>query len=431
MHVLRTLVLALALASAARAEITGKTIKIGVLNDQSGPYADLAGTGSVQAARMAVDEFGKIDGATVEIVSADHQNKPDIGSNIARQWYDADGVDVIVDVTNSGVALAVSEVTRSKNKVFLASGAGSSDLTGAKCSPNTIHWAYDTWALANGTGTAVVKSGGDSWFFLTADYAFGKALERDVTAVVNANGGKVLGNVLHPLNTTDFSSFLLQAQASKAKIIGLANAGGDTINSIKAASEFGIRQGGQKLAGLLVFITDIHSLGLPTAQGLSLTESFYWDRDDKTRAFAKKFAAKNNGRMPTMVHAGVYSSILHYLKVVKKLKSDGDGKAVVDAMKKEPTDDALFGKGSIREDGRKIHPMYVYTVKTPNESKHPWDYYKLLREIPADQAFRPLKDGNCPFITGASAGSTGASTGTTATAGSTGAADAGTAAPKK
>ena len=377
----------------------GTKVKIGVLTDMSGLYADLAGKGSVVAAQMAVDEMGgKVAGLPIEVVSADHQNKPDIGSNVARQWYDADGVDVIVDVPTSSVALAVSELTKNKNKVFLVSGAASSDLTGKACTPNTIHWTYDTWALANGVGKEIVKSGGDTWFFLTADYAFGKALERDVTKVVEANGGKVLGSVAHPLNAPDFSSFLLQAQSSKAKVIGLANAGGDTINAIKQAAEFGIAQKGQRLAGLLVFISDINALGLQTAQGLEIVESFYWDRDDGTRAFSKKFAEKHGGAMPTMVQAGGYSAVLHYLKAVAELKSATDGKAVVAKMEATPTDDPLFGKGTIDPNGRKRHPMYLYDVKKPEESKAKWDYYKLVREIPADQAFRAPADSDCPLI---------------------------------
>ncbi len=350
------------------------------------------------AARMAVEDSGiEKRGIKVEIVSADHQNKPDVGSNIARQWYDTDKVDVIVDVPNSGVALAINQITRDKGKVFLASGPASSDLTGKACSPNTIHWTYDTWMLANGTGSAVVKTGGDTWFFLTADYAFGLALERDTEAVVLKNGGKVLGKVRAPINTQDFSSFLLQAQASKAKIIGLANAGGDTTNSIKQAAEFGIMKGGQNLAGLLVFLTDVHALGLQTAQGLILTETFYWDMNDQTRAFAKRFAPQDKGIYPTMVHAGVYASILHYLKAVEALKSD-DGTKVVAKMKEMPTDDTLFGKGTIRVDGRKIHPAYLLEVKKPAESKGPWDYYKVRATIPADQAFRPLADGGCSLV---------------------------------
>ena len=396
---LRTVLILSCFAGAAQAQMSDNVIKIGVLNDQSGLYADLSGQGSVLAAKMAVEDFGgKVDGTPVEVIFADHQNKADVGSNIARQWLDVDKVDVIVDVPNSGVALSVNELVKTKNKVFLVSGAATSDLTGKSCSPNTIHWTYDTWALANATGKYIVKAGGDTWFFLTADYAFGTALERDVTTVVKANGGRVLGSVKHPLNASDFSSFLLQAQSSKAKIIGLANAGGDTINSIKAASEFGIVKGGQKLAGLLVFINDIHALGLQTAQGLQLAESFYWDRDDKTRAWSKRFADKNKGREPSMVQAGVYSAVLHYLKAVQKLKSDADGKAVVAKMKELPTDDPLFGKGTVRIDGRKIHPMYLYEVKKPSESKRPWDYYKLIQEIPASDAFRPLAGSECPLV---------------------------------
>ena len=395
---LRIVMVLSCVAGASNAQMTDNVIKIGVLNDQSGLYADLSGQGSVVAAKMAVEDFGgKVDGTPVEVVFADHQNKPDVGSNIARQWLDVDKADVIVDVPHSATALAVNGVVESKNKVFLVSGAASSDLTGSKCTPNTVHWTYDTWSLANGTGKYTVKAGGDTWFFLTADYAFGAALERDTTAVIKANGGKILGSVKHPLNTSDFSSFLLQAQSSKAKIIGLANAGGDTINSIKAASEFGIVKGGQKLAGLLVFISDVHALGLPTAQGLQLTESFYWDRDEKTRAWSKRWADRNKGREPSMVQAGVYSSVLHYLKAVQKLKSDADGKAVVAKMKELPTDDPVFGKGTIRKDGRKIHPMYLYEVKKPSESKKPWDYYRLIHEIPADEAFRPLSESECPL----------------------------------
>src|SRR6476646_1235753 len=386
-------------AGAAQAQISDNMIKIGVLSDMSSLYTDLAGAGSVAAARMAVEDSGiEKRGYKVEIVSADHQNKPDVGSGIARQWYDVDKVDVIVDVPNSGVALAVNQITRDKGKVFLANGPASSDLTGKACSPNTVHWTYDTWMLANGTGSAIVKSGGDTWFFLTADYAFGLALERDTEAVVLKNGGKVLGRVRHPLNTQDFSSFLLQAQASKAKIIGLANAGGDTTNSIKGAAEFGIVKGGQNLAGLLVFLTDIHGLGLDKAQGLILTNTFYWDLNDSTRAWSKRFAAANGNKMPTMVQAGVYAGVLHYLKAVAATKSDADGKAVVAKMKELPTDDPLFGKGTIRVDGRKVHPAYLVEVKKPSESKGPWDYYKVRATIPADQAFRPLKDGECPLV---------------------------------
>ena len=394
-----TAAVALALAATAvQAQVSDGVVKIGILNDQSSLYADVGGPGSVVAARMAVEDFGAAKkGMKVEIISADHQNKPDVGSQIARQWIDVDKVDVIVDVPNSGVALAVSQVTRDKNKVHLNTGAASSDLTGKACSPNTVHWLYDTWMLAHGTGGAIVKTGGDTWFFLTSDYAFGHALERDTSEVVKAAGGKVLGAVRHPINTQDFSSFLLQAQASKAKVVGLANAGGDTVNSIKQAAEFGIVKGGQSLAGLLVFLSDVHGLGLQTAQGLIFTETFYWDLNDNTRAWSKRFAAANGGKYPTMDHAGVYAGVLHYLKAVEAGKTD-DGAKVVAQMKKMPTDDPLFGKGTIRADGRKIHPAYLFEVKKPSESKGPYDYYKLRATIPADQAFRPLKDGGCELV---------------------------------
>jgi branched-chain amino acid transport system substrate-binding protein len=337
-------------------------------------------------------------GMKVEVIGADHQNKPDIASNIARKWFDVDNVDAVVDVPTSSTALAVNQIVRDKNRVHLNSGAATSDLTGKACSPNTVHWTYDTVALANGTGKAAVKAGGSTWFFLTADYAFGHALERDVEAIVTAAGGKVLGKVRHPFPGQDFSSFLLQAQASKAKVIGLANAGGDTINAIKQASEFGITKGGQSLAGLLVFVTDVHALGLNTAQGLLLTESFYWDKDDSTRAWSKQFASANKGRMPSMVQAGVYGAVLHYLKAVHDLKSDADGAKVVARMKAMPTDDPLFGKGSIRIDGRKMHDVYLYEVKKPSESKGAWDYYKLKGTIPAEEAFRPLSASECPLV---------------------------------
>src|SRR5882762_3428501 len=386
------------LASPAAAEISDGVVKIGVLNDQSSLYADLAGQGSVVAARMAVEDFGAAaKGLKVEIVFADHQNKADVGSQIARQWYDAEKVDLILDVPNSGVALAVNQITRDKGKAFIVSSAATTDLTGKACSPNTVHWTYDTWALANGTGTAVVKTGGDTWYFITADYAFGHALERDTEAVVLKNGGKVLGKVRHPLNNADFSSFLLQAQASKAKIVGLANAGGDTTNAIKQAAEFGIVKGGQNLAGMLVFISDIHGLGLDKAQGLIFTETFYWDLNDQTRAFAKRFAAANSGKYPTMVQAGVYSTITHYLKAVEAGKTD-DGTKVIAKMKELPTDDPLFGKGTVRADGRKLHPAYLVEVKKPSESKGPYDYYKIRATIPADQAFRPMSEGGCPLV---------------------------------
>jgi branched-chain amino acid transport system substrate-binding protein len=398
----RILVLIAALAAlvapGAHAQVSDGVIKIGVMNDQSGTYADLAGPGSAVAARMAAEDFGAArKGLKVEFLVADHQNKPDVGSQIARQWYDVDKVDLIIDVPTSSVVLAVNQIAREKNKAFIVSTGATSDLTGKACSPTAIHWTYDTWALANGTGAAIVKTGGDTWFFLTADYAFGHALERDTEAVVLKNGGKVLGKVRHPFPSSDFSSFLLQAQASKAKIIGLANAGADTTNAIKQGAEFGIVKGGQQFAGLLVFLTDVHALGLEKAQGLILTEAFYWDLNDQTRAWSKRFAERHRGAMPTMVQAGVYSAVLHYLKAVEALKSD-DGPKVIARMKETPTDDPLFGKGTIRADGRKIHPMYLFEVKKPADSKGPWDYYKLRATIPAEQAFRPLADGDCPLV---------------------------------
>jgi branched-chain amino acid transport system substrate-binding protein len=400
MRLLATLALAAAAALASAAQAEDLTVKIGVLNDMSSLYSDIGGLGSVIAAKMAVEDFNPAaHGMKVEIVNADHLNKPDVGVNIARQWFDVDHVDAIVDVPTSSVALAINEVIREKNKVFLVSGAATSDLTGAKCSPNTVHWTYDTWMLANGTGRALVKSGGDTWFFLTSDYAFGHALERDTKAVVLANGGQVLGGVLHPLNTQDFSSFLLQAQASKAKIIGLANAGGDTINAIKQGAEFGITAGGQHFAGLLVFISDVQALGLKVAQGLVLTETWYWDMSDANRAWTKRWQAERPGKFPAMTVAGVYAATLHYLKAVAALKSATDGKAVIAKMKDMPTDDPLFGKGYIRADGRKIHPAYLFEVKTPEESKYPGDDYKLRATIPAEEAFRPIKDDNCPMVT--------------------------------
>jgi branched-chain amino acid transport system substrate-binding protein len=386
------------LGTAAQAQTTN--VKIGVLTDMSSLYSGIGGPGSVAAAKLAIEDFNPAaHNMKVDLVAGDHQNKPDIGSGIARQWYDVDNVDVVVDVPNSGVALAVNEVTREKNKVFLVSNAATSDLTGPKCSPNTVHWTYDTWMLAHGTGGALVKTGGDTWFFLTADYAFGHALERDTTAVVTAAGGKVLGSVNVPLNNQDFSSFLLQAQASKAKIIGLANAGGDTDNSIKQGAEFGIAAGGQHFAGLLVFITDVEALGLKVAQGLVLTETWYWDMSDANRAWTKRWQEQVPGKFPNMSQAGVYSAVTHYLKAVAALKSAADGKAVVAKMKEMPTDDPLFGKGMIRADGRKIHPAYVFDVKTPEESKYAGDDYKLRATIPADEAFRPMKDDNCPMLT--------------------------------
>ncbi len=394
------LVAALCLIGAA-ARADDKNVKIGNLNDMSSLYADLGGLGSTIAAQMAVEDSGLTDkGWKIEVIGGDHQNKPDIGGNLARQWFDVDNVDVIVDTPNSGVALAVSQITKDKNRLFLNSGAASSDLTGKACTPNTIHWTYDTYALANSTGKSIIKNGGDTWFFVTADYAFGQALERDTEAVVNANGGKVLGNVRHPINSADFSSFLLQAQASKAKVVGLANAGGDATNAIKQAHEFGLTTSGQTLAALLLFISDVHALGLDVAQGLTFTESFYWDMNDQTRAFSERFSKRmKNGAKPTMVQAGTYAAVLHYLKALEALGGNPhDGAKVAAKMKEMPTDDPLFGKGMIRVDGRKIHPVYLFEVKKPSESKGPWDYYTLKATIPAEEAFRPLAESACPLV---------------------------------
>ncbi|WP_332717276.1 ABC transporter substrate-binding protein [Pelagibacterium mangrovi] len=393
-----TPILAAVMVAAMAGSAYAIDVKIGVLNDRSGIYADLSGEGSVLAAQMAVEDFGAADkGINVDIISADHQNKPDVASTIARQWYDEEGVHAIFDVPTSSAALAVNEVTREKDRIFINSGAGSTDLTGAQCSPNTIHWTYDTWALANGTGTAMVETGADTWFFLTADYAFGHALETDTAAVVEEAGGEVLGTVRHPFPGQDFSSYLLQAQSSGAKVIGLANAGGDTVNAIKQASEFGITQSGQSLAALLMFISDVHALGLEASQGLVLTESFYWDLNENTREWSERFAERNGGDMPTMVHAGVYSSVLHYLKAIEATQSVEAG-PVMEAMKSMPTSDPLFGEGEVRADGRKIHDMYLFRVKSPEQSQGPWDYYELGYTIPAEAAFRPLDQGGCELV---------------------------------
>ena len=381
----------------------GPIVRLGVLNDQSGLYADLTGQGSVIAARMAVEDFGAArKGIRVEVLGADHQNRPDVGSNIARQWFDRDGVDVILDIPTSSVALAVNQVTRERDKIHLNSGAATADLTGSACTPNTIHWAYDTWMLANGTGRAMVQAGNQSWFFITADYAFGHALERDTINVVRGSGGQVLGTVRTPFpGTTDFSSFLVQAQSSRAQVVALANAGGDTINSIKQAAEFGLTRR-QKLAALLFQITDVHALGLRTAQGLTLTESFYWDLNDGTRAFAERFHPQYRGIRPSQIHAGTYSSVLHYLKAVEAMggaeAAKRSGAATVAKMKEIPAEDPLFGRGVVRADGRKTHDVYLFEVKRPEESRHPWDYYKLVRTIPADEAFRPLNEGGCALV---------------------------------
>ena len=378
-----------------------KTIKIGVLTDNSGLFSDLGGAGSTLAAQMAVEDSGlAAKGWKIDVISADHQNKPDVGTNIGRQWVDVEKVDVFADVLSSGVALAISNLAKQKNVILLASGSATSDLTNAQCSPNTIHWTYDTYMVAKGTGQALVRAGYDSWYFLVADFAFGYAVERDAGAVVVKEGGKVFGSVRHPLNTSDFSSYLLRAQASKAMVIGLANAGGDSINAIKQAAEFGIVVGGQHLAGLLLFINDIHSLGLKVAQSLYLTETFYWDLNDSTRAFSKRFSERMKTKAePSMIQAGVYSSLIHYFKVLEAMGGNPhDGAKVVAKMKEMPTDDPLFGKGSIRADGRKIHPAYLFQVKKPEESKGPWDYYKLISTTPGDQAFRPLSESECPLV---------------------------------
>jgi branched-chain amino acid transport system substrate-binding protein len=379
------------------------TIRIGVMNDQSGLYRDITGPGSTQAVRLAIQDSGITQrGINVEVVQADHQNRPDVGSTVVRQWIDRDGMDVIVDVPTSSVALAVNTIVRERNKVMLNSGAATSDLTGAQCSPNTIHWTYDTWMLARGTGGALVAAGGQTWFFITADYAFGHALERDTAEFVRQAGGRVVGQVRTPFpGTTDFSSFLVQAQASRAQVIGLANAGGDTINSIKQAGEFGITRRGVRLAGLLVFVTDVHSLGLQTAQGLVLTETFYWDLNDRTRAFTQRLGAMPGNLRPSMVQAGCYASVLHYLKAVGDMgvaAAKASGVDAVNRMKAMPADDDAFGAGSIRPDGRKIHPAYLFQVKAPNESRGPWDYYTLLQTVPADQAFRPIGTGGCAIV---------------------------------
>jgi branched-chain amino acid transport system substrate-binding protein len=378
-----------------------KTAKIGVLNDMSSLYADIGGPNSVVAVKMAVEDSGlAAKGWQIDVLSGDHQNKPDVGTNIARQWIDVDKLDAVVDTPTSSVALAISNLVKEKNAILINSGGASADITGRACTPNTLSVTYDTYMLAKGTGQALTKAGGDSWFFLTSDYAFGHALERDTAAVVTANGGKVLGGVKHPLNTSDFSSFLLQAQSSKAKVVGLANAGGDTTNAIKQASEFGIVAGGQKIAALLLFITDVHSLGLKTAQGLTFTESFYWDMNDQTREWSKRFQKQSpKGTMPSMTVAGLYSGVLHYLKTLEAMGGNPhDGAKVVARMKDLPTDDILFGKGTIRADGRKMLPAYLFEVKTPAASNYPWDYYKLIATIPAEEVARPLSESECPLV---------------------------------
>jgi branched-chain amino acid transport system substrate-binding protein len=372
-------------------------LKIGVLSDFSSVYSDIGGQGNVEATKMAIEDFGgQMFGKPIDMVSADVLNKPDVASTIARKWWETEGVDMIIDLPTSATALAVMELSKQYEKVMIVTDAASSDITGKSCSPYTAHWTYDTYSNAHTVGSAIVKNGGDSWFFLTADYVFGHSIERDTGDVVRAAGGKVLGSVKHPLNTADFSSFLLQAQASKAKIIGLANGGGDTINAIKQAGEFGIVAGGQNLAAIVMFISDVHSLGLKLAQGLIITEAYYWDLNDKTRAFGKRFQERVK-RMPTMNQAATYSATLHYLKAVQAAGTK-DTKTVMAKMRELPVKDAFTDNGILREDGRMVHSMFLFQVKKPEESKGPWDYYKLLAEVPADQAFRPLKDGGCPLV---------------------------------
>lgn len=388
---------AFANSTPAVAQFSDDIVKIGVLSDMSSVYSDSTGSGSLIAAKMAAADFnGRVKGKPIEVIGADHQNKPDIGSNIARGWYDNGKVDVIVDVPTSSVALAVQLITREKNRVFLMSGTAASDLTGPACSPNGIHWTYDTYALSKVVGKAMVARGDDTWFFITVDYVFGHALERDTSNVVKAAGGQVLGAVRAPINTQDFSSFLLQAQASKAKVVGLANTGSDMQNAIKQASEFGLQKGGQKLAALLFDVTDAHSLGLKAAQGMIVTAGFYWDMNEETRAFSNRFMQRAN-RMPTMFQAGVYSAVMHYLKAIDATGTD-DAKTVIAKMKATPINDFFAKNGRIREDGRMVHDMYLMQVKSPSESNGPWDVYKLLATIPGEQAFRPMEEGGCPLV---------------------------------
>ncbi|MBR0859098.1 ABC transporter substrate-binding protein [Bradyrhizobium liaoningense] len=384
----------------ARAEISGDVVRIGVLNDISGLFQDTNGMGSVEAARMAAEDFaGGGKNIKVEIVYADHQNKADVGSAIARKWLEVDGVDAIVDVPNSAVGLAINSLLRDTPMTFLASSTASSDLTGKACSPNTIQWVNDVWATGNATAAAMMGRGGDSWYFLTVNFALGQGIEAEATKYIENHGGKVVGSSKHPLNMSDFASLLLQAQGSGAKVIGLANSGGDTVNAVKQASEFDIRQSGQSLVAFLVFVNDVHGMGLKVAQGLQLLEAFYWDMNDDTRSFAKRFAARPgmNGKMPSGNHAGVYASTLAYLNAVAATGSD-DAKDVVPQMKKFKVKDKLFGDVTIRQDGRVIHPMYLFEVKKPEESKYPYDYYKLISIVPGDQAFRPMAEGGCALI---------------------------------
>ena len=398
-HIFRGGLAALALAAGATTALAQTPVKIGVLSDMSGPYSDFGGKGSLEAAKLAAEDFTATSKKlAVEVVGADAQNKTDISAGIARRWFDTENIDMVVDIPTSGIALGLASLVKEKNKVLIATTAGTSELTGKSCTPNTLHWTWDTWSNSHGTAEAVVKSGGKNWFFMTADYTFGTTMEKEAGEVVKANGGSILGSVRHPLDAKDFSSFLLQAQNSKAQIIGLANGGTDTINAIKTAGEFGIVAGGQKLVGLVLFINDIHALGLKAANGLMLTTAYYWDLNDKTRAFAERFAKRNNGKVPSMSQAGTYSSTLAYLRAVEKVGNAKDGAAIVAAMREAGTyDDPLFGKTTIRIDGRVTHDMYLVEVKKPEESKKPFDYYKVVATIPADRAFRPLAEGNCPL----------------------------------
>ena len=397
---LRFGVAAVAILSAVATASAQTKVKIGVLGDMSGPYADFGGHGSVEAVKLAIEDYAATSKKlAVEVVSADAQNKTDIAATIARTWFDTEAVDMVIDIPTSGIALGLASLVKDKNKVMIATTAGTSDLTGKACTPNSVHWVWDTWSNSHGTAEATVRSGGKSWYFLAADYTFGTTMEKEASDVVKANGGTVLGSVRHPLNSKDFSSFLLQAQASKAQIIGLANGGTDTINAIKTAAEFGVVAGGQKLVGLVMFITDVHALGLKAANGLMLTTAFYWDLNDKTRAFAERFAKRNNGKVPSMSQAGAYSATLAYLRAAEKIGGPGNGAAVVAAMRDVGAfDDPLFGKTTVRTDGRAVHDMYLVEVKKPEESRKPYDYYKVVTTIPADRAFRPLAEGGCPLV---------------------------------
>lgn len=401
MHQLRPLglIAALLLALSSGAGAADKTVKLGLLTDLSGVFSDFSGRGSVASAQLAIEDFRRDHPeVAVELLTGDHLNKPDVGSSIVRNWIDTDKIDAIIDVPNTTVALAINQLARQNNKVLLISGAGSSELTGPQCSPNTIQWTFDTWSLAHALSQSIVSTGGKTWFFLVADYSFGHTLAHDVGVEIERYGGKVLGEVSHPVGTSDFATYLLQAEASRANIVALADAGHDAINAIKGAAEFGLARNGQKVAGLMIFVTDIHAVGLPQSQGMLLASPFYWDLNDKTRAWSRRFAERTGGARASMIQAGVYASTLHYLRVVSGVADYHDGRAVVAAMKAAPTDDDLFGPGSIRADGRKLHQMHVFQVKSPGESTGPWDLYKLVRTIPAEEATRPLSESTCPLL---------------------------------